>query len=287
MKIAIVSGKGGTGKSSVTAAFVALSERVVAIDCDVDASNLPLLFEHKVEEVEKFVSSSEAVIDQDKCIECGICVDYCVFSAIHNSDNGIIINPIFCEACGVCEYLCPQKAITIVDTPNSEIYRSSFDKGVLIHGDLHPGDDNSGKMIARLRAIADIQMEHNGISLQILDGPPGVGCPVISTITGMDRIIIVCEPTLSGIADLQRIYEVATSFCKEISVIINKCNISPENRKSLLALCNTLKLPIIAELPFNKQMVEAQINRESIVTYAPMSDCSQSLCKALEEIVTN
>ncbi len=285
MKIAIVSGKGGTGKSSVTAAFVALSKRVVAIDCDVDASNLPLLFEHKVEEVEKFISSSEAVIDRAKCIECGICVKHCAFQAIKNTESGISVNPIFCEACGVCEYLCPQKAIKIVDTPNSDIFRSSFAHGVLIHGNLHPGDDNSGKMIARLRSIADKKMGDEDISLQILDGPPGIGCPVISSITGMDRIIIVCEPTLSGIADLKRIYKVATSFCKKISVIINKCDISPENRESLIALCEELNIPIIAELPFDKQMVEAQVNRESIITYNQNSVCSKNLIKAFKIII--
>ncbi len=285
MRIAIVSGKGGTGKSSITAAFVALSKRVVAIDCDVDASNLPLLFEYKVEESEKFVSSSEAVIDRDKCIECGICSEHCAFGAIARSESGIVVNPILCEACGACEYLCPQKAISIVDTTNSNIYKSSFSHGVLIHGDLYPGDDNSGKMIARLRTIADKEMEKNGISLQILDGPPGIGCPVISTITGMDRIVIVCEPTLSGIADLQRIYEVATSFCEDISVVINKCDISRENRESLLTLCDTLKLPIIAELPFNRKMVEAQINQQSIVTYAPTSDCARNLIRAYDKII--
>ncbi len=284
MKIAIVSGKGGTGKSSITAAFVALSERVVAIDCDVDASNLPLLFDLKVEQSEGFVSSAEATIDSTKCIGCGICADHCTFGAIAISDGKVEVNPIFCEACGVCEYLCPQEAITIVESPNSEIYRSSFSHGVLIHGDLHPGDDNSGKMIAHLRAIADEQMEQEAIALQILDGPPGIGCPVISTITGMDHIVIVCEPTLSGIADLERIYEVAKSHCDKISVVVNKCNISPENQESLRELCTKHNLPIIAELPLDKEMVKAQINRQSIITYAPQSICAQRLIAAYEMI---
>ena len=285
MKIAVVSGKGGSGKTGVTASFVSLSEKVIAIDCDVDASNLPLVFPHKIEREVSFVSGNHVDVDTDKCIGCGTCADKCNFHAITISNGKAQVNPLLCEGCSLCEYVCPTGAMKLEEDANSLIFRSSFAHGLMIHGNLKPGDDNSGLMIAKLRELADEEMEESGISLQILDGPPGIGCPVLSTMTGMDKVVIVSEPTLSGLSDLKRIYQVAVSFCKDISVIINKCDVNLKNRDEIRNFCEAMHIPVIAEIPFNRIMVDAQLNCSSIVEYAPESECAKAVTSAYRKVV--
>lgn len=290
MKIAVLSGKGGSGKSTVAASFIALageeinthhSSQCIAIDCDVDASNLPLLFKHKKIYNEKFVSGHDISIDSLRCVGCGKCVEVCAFDAIKLKD-GIKINPLLCEGCNLCVRLCPTKAISIQEIASSDIYISEFSYGRLIHGRLKPGDDNSGKMIARLREIAD---ETEKVELQILDGPPGIGCPVLSTVTGMDKVVIVTEPTLSGLSDMRRIYEVASSYCKKIYVIINKADINRENCKTIEEFCRTNNIRLLGKIPFDKNIVKAQINGKTIVEYAPESEIVEFLRNALLEIL--
>ena len=285
MKIAIISGKGGSGKSSISAAFVALSTHVVAVDCDVDASNLPLLFDHKAWKEERFISGYHLKVNQANCIGCGICEDSCAFHAIKVKEGIAIVNPFFCEDCHLCERLCPTQSITLTPDPRSIIYESHFAYGELIHGHLQPGDDNSGKMIARMRELADKVMKETNSPLQILDGPPGIGCPVISTITGINRVVIVSEPTRSGLSDLKRACQVAASFCKELFVIINKCDINEACRQSILAFCEEQHIRILAELPFHKDMVRAQVAGRSIIEYAPNSPISQLLSHAYKHVL--
>ena len=285
MKIAIISGKGGSGKSSISAAFVALSKDVVAVDCDVDASNLPLLFAHKAWEEERFISGYQLNINQTSCIGCGICEENCAFHAIKVVDEKAMVNPFFCEDCHLCERLCPTQSITLTPEPRSIIYKSHFTYGELIHGHLQPGDDNSGKMIAHMREIADKVMKETNSQIQILDGPPGIGCPVISTITGIDQIVIVSEPTRSGLSDLKRACQVASSFCKKLFVIINKCDINETCRQSILSFCEEQHIPILTELPFNKDMVHAQVAGKSIIEYAPLSTVSQQLQSAYQHLL--
>lgn len=287
MKVAIISGKGGSGKSSISAAFVALSEKVVAVDCDVDASNLPLLFEHTPLIENKFISGYRLNIDKGQCIGCGTCADNCAFQALRMEDSYPVVNPFFCEDCRLCEKLCPTNSIKLTPEPRSSIYKSHFSHGYLIHGRLHPGDDNSGKMIANLRELADETMNDTNIQLQILDGPPGIGCPVISTITGIDRIVIVTEPTRSGLSDLQRACQVSASFCKYLFVVINKCDINDYCRQEILELCNDKQIPVIAQLPFDKEIVHAQVQGQSIIAYAPQSTISSILLEAYQTVINS
>ena len=284
MKIAVVSGKGGSGKTGVTASFVSLSEKVIAIDCDVDASNLPLVFPHKIEKEQTFVSGNHVDVDTDKCVGCGTCADKCNFGAIDIRCGKAVVNPLLCEGCSLCEYVCPTGAMKLEEDANSVIFKSSFAHGIMIHGNLKPGDDNSGLMIAKLRELADAETEESGIGLQILDGPPGIGCPVLSTMTGMDKVVIVSEPTLSGLSDLKRIYQVAVSFCKDISVIINKCDVNLKNRDEIKNFCTAMQIPVIAEIPFDRIMVDAQLNCSSIVEYAPESECAMAVARAYHTI---
>lgn len=285
MKVAVISGKGGSGKSSVSAALISLCDRVVAVDCDVDASNLPLLFPHEMLKSEAFASGMKIAVDAERCVGCGTCVDNCAFDALALNEDGVAYTKDFsCEGCGLCVRLCPQQAMAMQPELGSTISTSSFAHGIMVHGELNPGDDNSGKMIARLREIADEEMKTENIELQILDGPPGIGCPVLSTVTGVDRVVIVCEPTLSGISDLQRAHQVAGSFCKDIKVIINKCDINKENAARIHRFCEECAIPVVAELPFDRRLVKAQINCQSIITYAPECECAKALTRAYQEI---
>ena len=285
MKVAIISGKGGSGKSSVTAAFIDLSPKVVAVDCDVDASNLPLLFPHHIQQEEPFVSGLQLKVDEAACLGCGRCIERCRYGALRRNEQGKAVpNKFLCEGCGLCMKICPAHAIRLEEEAESTIYSSRFARGIMVHGRLCPGDDNSGKMIARIRHLADEVMQHEGIDLQILDGPPGIGCPVLSTVTGMDKVVIVCEPTLSGMADLARAHQVASSFCKDLSVIINKCDINAENRAAILRFCEEKHIPLVGELPLDKQMVDAQLQGQSIVLYAPQSETTRILHSAYRQI---
>ena len=280
MRVAIVSGKGGSGKSSISASLIGLSSRVVAVDCDVDASNLPLLFDYDVEVQESFVSGCRVAIDPKLCIKCGRCIENCRFGALKMTEDGVTTVPFLCEACGLCARLCPRGAITLEDEANSNIYISRFSNGIMVHGELKPGEDNSGKMIARMRVLADEQMKRENIDLQILDGPPGIGCPVLSTVTGIDRVVIVSEPTLSGLSDLKRIYQVSSSFCRDIMVIINKADINDESRNAIREFCHEKSVSIVAEIPFDRRLVESQIQRTNIVEYAPDSIPAMEIKKA-------
>ena len=286
MKIAVISGKGGSGKSSVTAALIDQTSRVMAIDCDVDASNLPLLFNPEPVKDEAFASGEELAVDESSCIGCGTCHDVCSYHAVRmNADGRVEVNNLLCEGCGLCVRECPVDALTLTEVASSTITVSTFEHGTMVHGALTPGDDNSGKMIARMRAIADELCLQESIDLQILDGPPGIGCPVLSTVTGMDTVVIVTEPTCSGISDLVRAAHVASSYCKDIRVIINKSDIHPAHSKHIRSLCAEQGWHVLAQLPFDRRMVEAQLQRQSIVTYAPDSPCSQALREAYAQLV--
>lgn len=281
MKVAVVSGKGGSGKSTITAALVGLTPSVVAVDCDVDASNLPLLFEHQVLETRPFASGCHIEMDAERCVRCGLCAETCVFQAISITPKGLpVFNSFMCEGCGLCCTRCPQKALRLIQDAGSSLYRSRFARGVLVHGNLKPGDDNSGRLIAQLRTVADEQMDLQKIDWQILDGPPGIGCPVMSTLTGTDCALIVAEPTLSGLADLQRIYRVCLSFCRYIVLIINKFDINLEHTNSIRNFCRGHQIPILAEIPFTRMMVDSMLSRSTIIDYAPNSDVADTLRRA-------
>lgn len=285
MKIAVISGKGGSGKSSISAALVSLSPKVVAVDCDVDASNLPLLFPHATLYQEAFVSGTEVAVDAGRCVGCGICVEHCAFGALTlGAEEGVEANELLCEGCGLCVRLCPRQALKMVPEARSTVYTGRFANGMMVYGNLCPGDDNSGKMIARLRCLADQLMETEHIRLQLLDGPPGIGCPVLSTVTGVDRVVIVCEPTVSGWADLLRAYQVASSFCTDIRFIINKCDLNQNVVAQIRRLAEERRLPVVAELPFDRLWVEAQVHCESIITYAPECQGARILAAAYPAI---
>lgn len=274
MEIAVISGKGGTGKSSISSAFVSVAKSAVVVDCDVDASNLYLLFSPLCKEEEAFVSGSHAVVNNDKCTNCNTCIDLCRFDAISKVDGKIRISESACDGCYLCSRVCPVQAIKMIPADKSRMYAGTFRYGDMVYGRLAPGEENSGKMVNLLREKAKRYVEDYGYDTIILDGPPGIGCPVISTITGVDKVVVVTEPTLSGFLDMKRVIEVVCRFSVQISVIVNKYDLNPDICEQIDKWCDEMEIPVVAHLPFDVQIVEAMIAGKTIIEYN--KDCEVS-----------
>lgn len=274
MEIAVISGKGGTGKSSISSAFVSVAKSAVVVDCDVDASNLYLLFSPLCKEEEVFVSGSHAVVNNDKCTNCNTCIDLCRFDAISKVDGKIRISESACDGCYLCSRVCPVQAIKMIPADKSRMYAGTFRYGDMVYGRLAPGEENSGKMVNLLREKAKRYVEYYGYDTIILDGPPGIGCPVISTITGVDKVVVVTEPTLSGFLDMKRVIEVVCRFSVQISVIVNKYDLNPDICEQIDKWCDEMEIPVVAHLPFDAQIVEAMIAGKTIIEYN--KDCEVS-----------
>lgn len=284
MELAVISGKGGTGKSSVSAAFASLHERIVLADCDVDAANLFLLFNPVNDEEMVFVSGHKAVIDREKCTDCGHCVSYCRFDAIDVRNDEVWINEIACDGCELCARVCPEEAIAMVPEADSRMYSGSFRKGKMVYGRLAPGEENSGRLVDLVRKQAKEIAKKENIATILLDGPPGIGCPVLSTITGVDHVVIVTEPTLSGLHDLKRAVELTHNYEIPTSVIINKYDLNEAIALQIKAYCSFEGLMVVAMLPFDRRVVEAMVHCKSIVEYAPDSEVSKLLQSACKKI---
>jgi len=274
METAIISGKGGTGKSSITAAFASLLKNCILVDCDVDAANMHILFEPEISVKTPFTGSLTARVHHEMCTLCNECISYCRFDAISNSGNLIEISEVACDGCGLCARICPANAISMVENKESAIYEGSYRFGKMVFGILAPGEENSGKLVSLVREKAKQTATDENISQIILDGPPGIGCPVISTISGVDTIVIVTEPTLSGLHDLKRTLEVTSQYKTDTMVIINKFDINPEVADQMQEYCATLNIRIIGKIPFDSSIVEAMVKGKSIIEYLPDSTIS-------------
>lgn len=286
MEIAVVSGKGGTGKSSISAAFVSLARNTVTVDCDVDAANMYLLFNPVIEKKNRFKSGKHAIINRDTCIDCGICKELCRFDALYEENGKMQSDPIACEGCMLCYRVCPNNSIKMISDEESLMFSGNFRYGKMVYGRLAPGEENSGKFVNMIRQYAHHIEEEKKTGMMILDGPPGIGCPVMSTLTDTDRAVIVTEPTLSGLSDLQRITEVVLHFTNAAYVIINKADLNEEMAGQIREYCSVNKLPIVAELPFDPQVVSAMIHGKTIMEYAPQSEISTRLKEAYRIITS-
>lgn len=285
MEIAVISGKGGTGKSSISAAFATLNKKVVLADCDVDAANLHILFDPTHEEEEIYISGELAVIDYDKCTNCGLCISYCRFDALdYNDENLVEVDDIYCDGCQLCFRVCPKEAIEMVKNDKSRMYSGTFRNGKMVYGKLAPGEENSGKLVSRVREKAKEIAQNHNLETIIIDGPPGIGCAVISSITGVDYVIVVTEPTISGLHDLKRTLEITEKFSVKTRVIINKNDLNFQVSKEIENYCSSRNIPVIASLPFHPQVVEAMINKKSIVEFAPDSLIAKQLKEAFISI---
>lgn len=277
MEIAIVSGKGGTGKSCISAAFAAVAKQVVLADCDVDAANQYLLFNPGHGEEHTYVSGHTAQINYDICDDCGICLDHCAFDAISAENGRMVINPILCDGCFLCSRVCPVEAISMIPNDRSKMYAGDFRYGKMAYGRLAPGEENSGRLVQMVREKAAELAEKSGISTIILDGPPGIGCPVSSTITGTDKVVMVTEPTLSGFSDLKRVADMVSHYKIKRYVIINKYDLNPELTKQMADWCRSQQITIAGYLPFDEAVVKAMVNLMTVTEYDPGSEISQLL----------
>lgn len=286
MELAIISGKGGTGKSSISAAFSTLQNEVVLADCDVDAANLYLLFNPICDEEHVFVSGHKALLNQEKCINCGICVDYCRFDAIVENELGVSIVDTLCEGCLLCARICPHSAITIKEEDRSRFYAGRFKNGRMVYGRLAPGEENSGKLVSKVREKAKEIAKESWIEQIIIDGPPGIGCSVISAITGVDAVLVVTEPSLSGVHDLKRTLQLTAGFNLPTSVLINKFDINRELSAEIEIYCNENSIEVLGKLPFDPIVVEAMVNCSSITDYAPDAEISKLIMHLSNKIFT-
>ncbi len=264
-QIVVISGKGGTGKTTVTSALARLVEGKVMVDADVDASNLEILTYPKTVHTEQYKEGQVAVIDPDKCISCDLCRQHCRFDAVMVSGSDYSIDEHACEGCKVCQLVCPVDAITMVDVEAGIVKRSETPFGTLYHGELSAGRDNSGKMVTYLRELGANEAQEKGLDWVLIDGAPGIGCQVIASLTGVDGAIVVSEPTLSAIHDLKRVVEVALHFRVKIGVVINKTDINPELSDGIRRWAESQNLPLLAEIPLDKRIIEAMVERKSPV----------------------
>ncbi len=277
MEVAVISGKGGTGKSSISAAFATLNGNVVLADCDVDAANLYLIFHPTHEEENIYISGHKAFIDHSLCTNCGLCMDYCRFDAISLINDNVSISEIACDGCVLCSRICPENAIRMVANDKSRMYSGSFRNGKMVYGRLAPGEENSGKLVNMVRSKAKQLSEENGIKIIILDGPPGIGCPVISTITGVSKVVIVTEPTISGLHDLQRTVGIVQKFNLRACVIINKYDLNLSMSAKIKKWCKESNITMAGELQFDKNMVEAMVQGKSITEFNPNINISKKI----------
>jgi MinD superfamily P-loop ATPase len=237
-QLLILSGKGGTGKTTVAGVFAALADNKILVDCDVDAADLHLLLEPKKLETHDFPALPGAEIDPALCTGCGTCASVCRFDAALEGDDGkFYVDPYLCEGCRVCVPACPEQAISLVERMAGQWFISETRFGPLIHARLIPGEENSGLLVAKIRQIATQKANKEGYDLIIVDGPPGIGCPVISSITGIDLVLVVTEPSVAGKHDLERVLELARHFDIPVQVAINKWDLAPEKTEEMEAYC--------------------------------------------------
>ncbi len=263
-QIVIISGKGGTGKSVIAGSFASLAKNKVMADCDVDAADLYLLLHPTVRETHEFSGGKTAFIDERRCTQCGKCQEICRFEAIDN----YLVDPISCEGCGVCFHICPEKAIKMVDNLSGKWFISETKYGPFVHAKLGIAEENSGKLVTLVRQNAKIIAEKEKRDFVIIDGPPGIGCPVIASLSGVDVALIVTEPTLSGIHDLERIAGVTHHFGIKGAVCINKYDLNLIVSQRIEEYCRHNNIELVGEIPFDISVTEALVRGLPVVEYS-------------------
>ena len=267
-ELVIISGKGGTGKTSLTAAFGALAGNHLLCDTDVDAADLHLLLAPHIIETHDFIGGSKAEIVTEDCSGCGLCTDLCRFSAI---GEDFVVDPVDCEGCGVCHAFCPEEAINFLPRKCGEWFSSATRFGPLVHARLGIGEENSGKLVSLIRKKAQILAEQKGLELIVTDGPPGIGCPVIASITGATAVLIVVEPTVSGLHDMQRVAKLAGHFRIPAMVVINKYDLNIEMSAAIEKETITRNLGLVGRIAFDPAFTRAMVEGKTIIEYNPGS----------------
>ena len=276
-EIVIISGKGGTGKTSIIAAFASLAENKVLCDADVDAADLHLITDPKINERHDFESGHTAIINRDKCTECGLCRDLCRWNSI---SEDFVVDPIECEGCGVCCYFCPEEAIDFPLNTCGEWYLSDTRFGPMAHARLGIAEENSGKLVVLIRQEGKKLAEEKHLDLLLTDGPPGVGCPVIASLGGATAVLIVAEPTVSGKHDMERVAELAEFFKIPAMICVNKFDLNPDMGHAIEAYAKERNVGVIGRVPFDPAFTKAMVQGKTIVEF----DSRSEGCKAVENI---
>jgi len=284
-QLIILSGKGGTGKTSVAAAFAHLAHdgpsplHAVLADADVDAANLELLLQPRLLEEQEFVGGSVAVINPDLCIGCGICAQVCRFDAITAAAMQIsyAVDPIACDGCAACVYQCPEQAIHMEPQVVGRWFRSETPYGPLFHATLRPAQENSGKLVTLVKQQARLLALDGGYQAVIVDGPPGIGCPVISAASGADLTLIIAEPTAAGIHDMERVLATTRHFRISSMVCINKADIYPAGAEQIERYCCEHGIGVVGRIPFDLSVTEAIVHGKPVTAFAPTSPASVAI----------
>ena len=273
-ELVVISGKGGVGKTSIVASFAALANNAVFADCDVDAADLHLILQPSIQHREDFRGGFRARILPEKCTSCGLCADLCRYDAIVNgepSENNpqctFSIEDLSCEGCGVCAHFCPEDAIIMDQPVNGEWYISDTRYGTMVHARLGIAEENSGKLVSLVRREARRLAEEQKRQLIIVDGAPGIGCPVIASLTGSSVVLVVTEPTVSGIHDMQRVGKLTSHFKIPTLVCINKWDVNPELSESIYAVAETEHMTIIGKIRYDDAFTKAQVDGISVIEY--------------------
>jgi MinD superfamily P-loop ATPase len=264
-ELIVLSGKGGTGKTTIVGSFAALAKNKVLTDCDVDAADLHLLLQPEAISTNEFWGGRTAHIDRKRCTECGLCIDICRYGAISDDYE---VNPISCEGCGFCYNICPVDAIEMRENMAGYWFVSDTKYGPLVHAKLGIAQENSGKLVATVRQNARALAKEKNIDLIISDGPPGIGCPVISSLSGSNLALLVTEPTLSGIHDLERVIGTCQHFGVPAVVCINKYDINEENSRAIEGNCKRMNAEVISKIPFDNVVTEALVHGVPVVEYS-------------------
>ncbi len=275
-QLTVLSGKGGTGKTTITASFAVLATKAVITDCDVDAPDLHILLHPEVIETQDFKGPKLAVIDETACTECGLCREKCRFGAITEDFK---VDSIACEGCGVCTIVCPVNAVALVERVSGHAYISKTKYGFMSHALLSPGEANSGKLVTLVRQNAKILAEKNRSDIIIIDGPPGIGCPVIASVSGVNAGLVVTEPTMSGMHDLERALRLLKHFGVPPLVCINMYDVNKDNANKIVSFCRENSIKVVGKIPFNPVVTEALVNVKPIVTYASESDAAKEIAE--------
>lgn len=282
-EIIVISGKGGTGKTSLTGAFAHLAANKIICDLDVDAPDLHLLLRPTREREEEFYSGHEALIDREMCTRCGICAGMCQFGAIREDEKGFTVDPLRCEGCKVCVVFCPDSAIRFPEKHCGQWYVSSTRFGHLVHAQLFPGEENSGRLVMVLKQQARELAKANDVDLVLCDGAPGIGCPVISSLSGAQLAVAVTEPTPSGRHDLERVAGLCRHFQIAFAVIINKHDLNSDETARIEAFCREGGYPVLGLLPHDPLVTRAMI-QGVVVTELPETEFSRELKLAWTKI---
>ncbi len=290
-QLVVLSGKGGTGKTSVTAAFAHLASQsrlvnqIILADADVDAANLELILQPRSLEEQDFKGGQIAVIDQDTCESCGDCATVCRFDAINQTDGYYIVDPIACDGCAACVYQCPSESITMQEQVVGKFYASDSRYGPMYHANLYPGQENSGKLVTLVKQRARLKALDENRELVIVDGPPGIGCPVISAISGAYLALIVAEPTVAGVHDMQRALRTVQHFGVKALVCINKADLYPKAADEIESFCQDNGIQMVGRIPFDLTVATAIVHGEPVTAFGPDTPASLAISAIWERVL--